>query len=175
MLEWAIQRHHERMVSVITAWGVRWTGLPHRDWWRSSNWRQSRPLLSKDLWNSKGKERKVVPPGIKPIASGFICQCSTTEPAHPPTTTPPPFPFITLLLSDYWWTCVWLLCAIVDHERMVSIFTAWGVQWSGLPHSSKTNGDFLIEYNLQSRLSSIWRTSLQRQVVPSMIIILSKF
>ena len=29
----------------------------------------------------------------------------------------------------------WLLRAIVDHERMVSVITAWGVWWTGLPHS----------------------------------------
>ena len=28
---------------------------------------------------------------------------------------------------------VWLLCVIVDHERMVSGITAWGVQWMGFP------------------------------------------
>ena len=42
----------------------------------------------------------------------------------------------------------WLLCAIVDHERIVSVITAWGGQWTGLPHSSKTNGDHLIKDNL---------------------------
>ena len=44
--------------------------------------------------------------------------------------------------------CVWLLHAIVDHERMVSIITAWGVRWTGFPHSPKTNRDRLIEDNL---------------------------
>ena len=39
----------------------------------------------------------------------------------------------------------WLLCAIVDHERMVSVITAWGVQLTGLPHSPKTNGDHLVK------------------------------
>ena len=29
----------------------------------------------------------------------------------------------------------WLLRAIADHERMVSIITAWRVQWTGLPQS----------------------------------------
>ena len=42
----------------------------------------------------------------------------------------------------------WLLRAIVDHERMVSAITAWGVQWTGLPHSPKTKGDRQIEDNL---------------------------
>ena len=31
----------------------------------------SGPLLSEDLWNDKGKERKVVKPGIEPRASGL--------------------------------------------------------------------------------------------------------
>ena len=36
----------------------------------------------------------------------------------------------------------------IDHERMVSVITAWGVQWTGLRDSPKTNGDHLIEDNL---------------------------
>ena len=32
---------------------------------------KSGPLLSVDLWNGKGKERKVAPPGIEPRASGL--------------------------------------------------------------------------------------------------------
>ena len=39
----------------------------------------------------------------------------------------------------------WLLRAIVDHERMVSMITAWGVRWLGLPHSPRTNGNHLIK------------------------------
>ena len=31
---------------------------------------------------------------------------------------------------------------------MVSIITAWGVRWTGLPHSLNTNGDHLIKDNL---------------------------
>ena len=31
----------------------------------------------------------------------------------------------------------------LDHEQMVSVITAWGVQWTGLPHSPKTDGDRL--------------------------------
>ena len=42
----------------------------------------------------------------------------------------------------------WLLCPIVDHERMVRGFTAWGVRWTGLPHSLKTDGDRLFKGNL---------------------------
>ena len=42
----------------------------------------------------------------------------------------------------------WLLRAIVDHERLVSVITARGVRWTGLPHSPKTNGDYLIKDNL---------------------------
>ena len=34
-----------------------------------------------------------------------------------------------------------------DHERMVSGIATWGVQWTGLPHSPKTDGDSLIEDN----------------------------
>ena len=36
----------------------------------------------------------------------------------------------------------------IDHERMVSAITAWGVQWTGLRDSLKTDGDHLIEDNL---------------------------
>ena len=42
----------------------------------------------------------------------------------------------------------WLQHAIVDNERMMSVITAQGVQWTGLPHSPKTNGDHLIKDNL---------------------------
>ena len=62
--------------------------------------------MSEDLWNGKGKERKVVPPGIAPRAHGLSCQCSATEPQHPLATTPLSSPFIALLLSDYWWDSV---------------------------------------------------------------------
>ena len=58
--------------------------------------------------------------------------------------------FQCCLCMDYWWNCVWLLCAIVDHERIVSRITAWGIQWTGLPHSPKT----------------WWRFSNQRQSGP---------
>ena len=44
--------------------------------------------------------------------------------------------------------CVWLLCAIVDHERMVRGITTWGVWSMGLPHSPKTDRDRLIKDNL---------------------------
>ena len=40
---------------------------------------ESGPLLSVDLWNGKGKERKVAGPGIKPRASGFSHQHSVIE------------------------------------------------------------------------------------------------
>ena len=36
-------------------------------------------LLSMDLGISKGHERKVVPPGVKPWASDLSCQHSATE------------------------------------------------------------------------------------------------
>ena len=36
----------------------------------------------------------------------------------------------------------------IDHERMVSGIVAWGVRWTGLFHSAKTNRDCLIEDNL---------------------------
>ena len=42
----------------------------------------------------------------------------------------------------------WLLRAIVDHEMMVSVIRAWGIWWTGLPHSPKTNGNHLIKDNL---------------------------
>ena len=82
----------------------------------SSNWRQSEPLLSEDLWNGKGKKRKVLPLGIESRAYGLSRQCSATEPRHPPTTTPPSSPFITLLwvISDV--IKYWLLRAIVDQD-----------------------------------------------------------
>ena len=34
------------------------------------------------------------------------------------------------------------------HERMVSVITAWGVQWMGLLHILKTNGDHLMKDSL---------------------------
>ena len=60
------------------------TAPQSEDWWRSSNLRQSGPLLSKDLWNGKEKEREMVLPGVEPRASGLSRHCSATEPRHPP-------------------------------------------------------------------------------------------
>ena len=69
------------MVSIITAWGVRWTGLPHSPKTNSDHLMKDNQvlLLSVDLRNDIGKERKVVPPGIKCRASGLMRQCSATE------------------------------------------------------------------------------------------------
>ena len=68
--------------SVITAsGGVWWTGLFYGAKTESGS------FLSVDLWNGRGHERKVSPPGVKPRASGLIsCQCSATELRQPPAT-----------------------------------------------------------------------------------------
>ena len=124
-------------------------GLPHV--WRPMEVVQSKTIwavLSKDLWNGKGKERKVVPQGVEIRTSGLSCQHSATEPQHPPTATPPSSTFITLLWVTVDEIMCWLLHEIVDHEGMVSRITVWGVQWTGLHHSPKTIGDSLIEDNL---------------------------
>ena len=42
----------------------------------------------------------------------------------------------------------WLLCAIVDHERMVSIITVWGTGWTGFTHSLQTDGYHRIKDNM---------------------------
>ena len=65
----------------------------------SFNQRYSGLLLSVDFWNDKGKEGKVMPPGVEPRASGLSRQYSAARPRHPLATTPPSSPF-TLLLSD---------------------------------------------------------------------------
>ena len=118
------------------------------DQWRSSNRRQSRPCCPKTFEMAKGKEIKLVPQGVEPRDTGLSRQHSATEPQHPPTTTPPSSPFITLLWVTVDKIMCWLLHTIVDHEGMVSRITAWGVQWTGLPHSPKTIGDHLIKNNL---------------------------
>ena len=46
-------------------------------------------LLSVNLWNGKGLERKVVPPGVKPKAPGLSCQCPATELWHTTATATP--------------------------------------------------------------------------------------
>ena len=68
--------------SVITAsGGVQWTGLLYGAKTESGS------FLSVDLWNGRGHERKVAPPGVEPRASGLIsCQCSATEIRQPPAT-----------------------------------------------------------------------------------------
>ena len=60
----------------------------------------------------------------------------------------------------------WLLCAIVDHERIVSIITALGVRWTGLPHSPKTNGDHLVNDKLGRYCSKTNRQRESKKVVP---------
>ena len=75
-----------------------WIDSPRsEDGQRFPNQRQSGLLLSEDLWNDKGKERRVVQSGVKPMTCGLSCQYSVTELWHPPTATPPSTPFITLL------------------------------------------------------------------------------
>ena len=112
---------HERMMSVIAARGVRWTGLPHSpktdvDHLIKDNcctvWRPLKPQ----------RERKKVVQ-IEPRASGLSSQhlpLSYDTHRHPPLSLP-------LLLLCSWVTIdeimCWLLCAIVDHERMVSVIT----------------------------------------------------
>ena len=78
------------MVSIITVLGDQWMGLPHSPKTDSDRLMKDNqvPLLSVDLWNGKGKERKVAPPGIEPRASGLSRQRSATELRHPPTATP---------------------------------------------------------------------------------------
>ena len=105
-------------------------------------------VLSEDLWNSKGKERKVVTPGVKPRASGLSHQCAATEPRHPPKTTPSSSPFITLL----WVTIDKIMC-------LIAVCNCWswkgsvqnhsmGSLMDGTSHSLKTNRDCLIRHNL---------------------------
>ena len=77
------------------------------DWQWSSNERQSRPLLSVDLWNGKGKERKVAPPGIEPqglwLEPPALCHWAMT----PTDSHPSHFPF-------YCYALEWLLRNVLD-------------------------------------------------------------
>ena len=67
--------------SAITAGGgVRWTGLLYGPKTESGS------LLFVDLWNGRGHERKVAPPGVEPRTSGLSCQYSATELRRPPAT-----------------------------------------------------------------------------------------
>ena len=127
------------MVSVTTAWGVWWTGLPHSPKTDSDRLMKDKLglLLSVDLWNGKGKERKVAPPGIKPRASGLSHQRSSTELWHPPTATPLSFPFIALLLSDCWgiYFVFCLLSNLSFIRWSLSVFRLWGSPVHQTPHA----------------------------------------
>ena len=54
---------------------------------------------------------------------------------------------------------------------MVSVITAWGVGWTGLPHSPKTDSDRLMKDNqtMDSRLQSTVDYSLRTVTAPIVI------
>ena len=138
--------------------GVQWTGLPYGPKADSNNVylkTQLAPLLSVDLWNSNGEERKVVPPGIKPKAYVLNCHCSATVPRHPRTII-----LLSALIYDLLWVivlmrCMQLLCVVFDCGRIVIEITA-GVQTMGpcydwywgtpLVSQSKDRGHLTMNY-----------------------------
>ena len=124
------------MVYVITAWGVWWTGLPHSPKTDSDRLMKDNrvPILSVDLWNGKGKERKVALPGIEPRASGLSRQRSATKLRHPPTTNPLSLPFIALLLSDCW-GMYWMIAVCNCWEECLSMGVV--AQWQSAGSSSQ--------------------------------------
>ena len=71
-----------------------------------------------DLWNGKGLESKVVPPGVEPRASGLSCQCSATELQHPPTATPLSRSYDSIEVIVWMNACSYLLCMVVGVSNL---------------------------------------------------------
>ena len=111
-----------------------------------------------DLWNGKGKARKVVPLGIEPRDSGLSCQCSTTKLRHPPTTTSLPLTYIT----QFWDDC----CRYVGDNCCVCSWLRKNLMSLSRQRERKKSDSFVITSQRQNRkhTSVYWQVNLSMQI-----------